>query len=458
MQKKTILLSVFVIVAFYGLVLILQKTATYSKTLSGATIVKTNAKTTINWVGHWLHEGDRKQLLTGIATEYAFANQDININLKYPEELYQGSDSLEIRFIIDQIKKPIPDFDIIRIKENYKAIATILNDAYWGEKYLVDFTHIPGFVERHQSFINLNDLSSKTGNILVGPYNEGQFWALYVNTDVAQKMGIKVKQYEMTFDDFLGYIKAVYEYNKSHNTSITAIFEDHFWISTETIFKHLFYSIIGNYENITQSSQLTTQKLDALLQCYKACEDLSKYQPISKARTSVVWSKDNCNILNDSCLFIVNGSWMYNIWSQNDKQKMKKILPCELPVFKPIDNYIGGYTSNWAVLKKSPHCEEAIKLLMYWTTPEIAERWARVTKCPSGVKGNMTTSSFGVEPFEDFMFTIEKKYGGRKFKEVDVKYILGEKNYRVPLHVIDVLEGKITAQSAFRDLKSKVIN
>jgi ABC-type glycerol-3-phosphate transport system substrate-binding protein len=409
----------------------------------------------INWVGHWMNEGARVKLVREVASEYEFRNQEIHINLKFPEEIYKADDSLEIQFILDQMRKPVADWDIIRIKEHYNAIAAILKDNDWGVKYLVDFSSVPGYFERHLAFVSSPLFKSHSGNICVGPYNEGQFWALYVNTSVAKKIGITVKQYDMTFDDFLSYIKVAYEYNRTHSNQITAIFEDRFWISTEAIWKRLFYSLLGSFDEL--NTKLTPEKLDAIKKCYEACEQIAKYDAIIKSRSKIDWGRDNDYPLKDSCLFFVNGSWMYNIWKIKDQEKMKSIMPCELPVFKPCDMCLGGYTSNWAVLKNAPHREEAIKLMMFWTEPKIAEKWARYTKCPSGVKGNLTTTAFGIEEYENFMYNIEKKYGGRKVSEVDNKIILGEKNFAVPLRIIDVLEGKLTAQKAFSDLKKQLV-
>jgi len=43
---------------------------------------------------------------------------------------------------------------------------------------------------------------------------------------------------------------------------------------------------------------------------------------------------------------------------------------------------------NLAVLKNSPHRDQAVKLLMSLNKPDVAEKWARYTKSPTGVKGN----------------------------------------------------------------------
>jgi hypothetical protein len=418
------------------------------------TLTKEDQIVQLNFIGHWKNEGTREKLVCEVANEFEFINQDIKINLKFPEELYNADDSLEIRFIIKQIQLPTAEWDIIRIKEHYYAIAKILNDPDWGEKYLIDFSKIPAFLDLHQSFINSELVKKRTGNICTGSYNEGFYWAIYTNTEVAKKIGIEVKQYDMTFEDLLSYVKAVDDYNKTNGTHIAAIFEDKNWISTETMFKRLCYSLIDNFEEIIDT-RLTRKKMDAVEKGYQACEQLSKYKPIIKSRMHISWGRDNDFPLKDSCLFFVNGSWMYNIWTKNDNVAIRKMLPCELPVFKSSDTYIGGYTANWAVPKNSPHLKEAIQMTLYWCRPDIAEKWARYTKCPSGVKGNLTMSSFGFDNYENFLFTIEKKYGGKKVHPISNSYLFGEKNYSLPLRVIEVLEGKMSADQAVNEFKQK---
>lgn len=420
----------------------------------GKFIKPVNYNVQINWIGQWAGEGDKEKFLLEFANEYEFINQDVKVNLKFRDKVYNSKD--ETAFILEQLKNPKPEWDILtRIHVNYNAIAAALNDPDWGEKYLVDFSKVPEFMESHKSFINTNMYKYRYGKVIFGPYNEGQLCDLYVNTEVAKKMAITVKQYGMTFDDFEGYLKAAYEYNKSHEY-IAPIFEDAAWIQSEIIFKQLFLSLMDNYQEVIETN-LTAKKLDALGKCYKACEQLSKYEPVIKNRMQMNWSRDNDFPLNDKCLFFPNYTFMYNIWKVKGKEKMFKMMPCELPVFKPSCAYLGGYVANFAVLKNSPHRDEAIKLMMYWCKPEIAEKWVRYTKSPSGVIGNLTTSSFGVDQFESFIYTIDKKYGTNTIQELDNQYFLGLKNFRIPYRVIEVLEGRMTAKAAIDELKRKLI-
>lgn len=410
----------------------------------------------LNMIGHWWDEGKREDLLRETANEFEFLNQGIKVNYKFPEEVYGGSDSLERDLIIKQTKMATAEWDIVRIKEHYPVISRSLNDPNWGSKYLVDFTKVEGFTETHLNTLNLQAQMKRTGNICVGPYNEGFYWALYVNSDVAKKIGINVKQYDMTFDDFLGYIKAVYEYNKANRTSVIPIFEDKNWISTETIFSRLCFSLMDNYDEIA-SDKFSNKKIDAIVRTYNDFEQLARYGAVRKDRSKLVWTRDNIYPLRDSCLFFVNGSWMYNIWHKKDKVAMRKMIPCELPVYKSSDTYIGGYTSNWAVMNNAPHKEAAIKFMLYWCRPEMSEKWVRYTKCPTGIKGNLVSNTFGLDVFEDFQFNIDKKYGSKRVAATDFTLLVGAENFNVKLNVIDVLQGTMTADEAIKILKKSIV-
>ena len=78
----------------------------------------------------------------------------------------------------------------------------------------MDFKNEPWFKEAHkESLFNGTHSSQSFGGIAPGAYIEGVWNVLYVSSIGEQKIGIKVKRYDMTLDDFSGYAKAVYSYN-----------------------------------------------------------------------------------------------------------------------------------------------------------------------------------------------------------------------------------------------------
>ncbi len=42
----------------------------------------------LNLIGHWFGEGKKEQFLKELVNEFEFTNQDVNVNMKYPEQIY----------------------------------------------------------------------------------------------------------------------------------------------------------------------------------------------------------------------------------------------------------------------------------------------------------------------------------------------------------------------------------
>ncbi len=212
-------------------------------------LLKQSTASEVNWVGHWRDEGDKGILVREVANEYEFLHQDVHVNLKFPEDLYGAGGPAEIDFIVSQLKKPNPDWDIIRLYGYFPEIGKILNEPDWTDKYLVDFSQVPGFIDSHYDFIRNKIYKKRFHNKFFGPYNEVQLAALFVNTEMAKKMGLAVKQFDMTFDDFVGYIKVADEYRKSHSDFVP--FFEYDWGKTTTMFRILFFSLMDNFDEIT---------------------------------------------------------------------------------------------------------------------------------------------------------------------------------------------------------------
>jgi ABC-type glycerol-3-phosphate transport system substrate-binding protein len=145
------------------------------------------------------------------------------------------------------------------------------------------------------------------------------------------------------------------------------------------------------------------------------------------------------------------------MWLARDSTKLKNMMPSELPVFKTSPAYIGGYFVTWAVLKKSPNRDKAVKFLLSINTPDVAEKWVRYTKSPTGIKGNLTTVNFGSDKFEDYQYMIEHKYGSHKTDVFNNSiYCLGKINENIPDHYLEVFSGQMTADQALTDIKRQL--
>ena len=113
----------------------------------------------------------------------------------------------------------------------------------------------------------------------------------------------------------------------------------------------------------------------------------------------------------------------------------------------------------FAVLKNSPVKDEAVKLMMSFSTPNVAEKWVRYAKGPSGIKGNISNAgdtNKDTTQFDTFITYITDKYGANVFDSKTVDYILGAKYKDLTLpftqHLGAVMDGKATADQAYAQI------
>jgi len=148
---------------------------------------------------------------------------------------------------------------------------------------------------------------------------------------------------------------------------------------------------------------------------------------------------------------------MYNIWEAESPEKTMNCYPNEFPTFNEVSIYPGAYQIMWAVLKNSPNRDEAVKFLLAMNTPDIAEMWVQYTKCPTGIKGNITDVSFGSDQFEGFSSYIQSHYGKNtyRFSEVVSRYIIGNSE-NLSTHYRDVMQGKMSADEAMKLIRKSL--
>jgi ABC-type glycerol-3-phosphate transport system substrate-binding protein len=166
--------------------------------------------------------------------------------------------------------------------------------------------------------------------------------------------------------------------------------------------------------------------------------------------------------LNDEVLFYVNGIWMYSQWMSIDEEKSKKMLPAELPVFKRVDFYQGGYIPVWAVWRDAPHKKEAIEFMKFWSRPQVADKWVKYTMAPTGIRGQLTTGTEGKHPFAVWQSKITNRYGGDIYYIPSTAYIFGEEKQNallldiVKVEILKLLDGETTAQDAYDRVMANV--
>jgi len=427
--------------------------------LNAKAIGKIEQTTTINFVGHWLGEGDREYLVRNIAREYELQNQNIKINLKFPEEIYY--DKLDRKsnekYTSKVIMEGITDWDILRINGEYSEVMAICKDPDWAKKHLVDFSQIEEFRKGTIPELLTDEAKAQWNGIIPGPWLEGQYWALWCNNKVAQKVGIQVKQFGMTFDDFAEYIKAVDQYNKNHPEDFIApVYESYVWKTAMAIAVNLYGSLLNDRDEFL-SNTITEKRLNAWEKTLEAIESISKYKPLKPDWRTTEWSTTTGSLINEKCLFYVNGSWMYNIWMGIDNQKTLNCMPAEFPGFLPLKFYPGAYQVTWGVLKNAPHRDEAVKFLLAMNKPSMAESWTRTTKCPTGIKGDLSNIAFGADQFENFSAHIQKNYGTKTFRYFESSaWFLDDKHSSTPNYFDEVIEGKMSAKEAITKIRNSI--
>ncbi len=461
-----IIIALIVVAAVSGAVLYLRfagsNLVSQTKLLDVAAVPAEDK--TINMIGQWQGEDKRENFLTETIKEFETRNPSDHVKIKWNGE-FDGGREGAIQATIDQFKTGHIAWDVIWLEPfYYQEIATGLNDRDWAKHFLVDFEAVPGFKDTQKSFI-LSDPQYRNhmNGVITGPYVEGFYQPLFYNKELANKIGLTVKGSGMTFDDLLGYFKQIDDYNKANHTSIPILYDSGdykggigYAPSTYNIFQSLFrseFSSLPEVENTVSSNS----KMVAVKKVLGSLEQLSKYKPLIAGWQGLDWYGTSYYVLDDKAVFTAAGpSSLYSHWHGIDPAKTMKMVPVELPVYQPVDHYMGGYNPMFAVAKDSPVRAEAVKLLMSFTTPNMAEKWIRYAKGPSGIKGNISKAggvSVQTDQFDNFITYITDKYGSNVFDSKTVDYILGDQykdlTLKFSIHLGDVMDGKATADAAY---------
>lgn len=419
------------------------------------------AQNQLNWMGHWLREDKREVLVREVAQEFSFLHQNIALKLKFWQELNLAHKPGTAKAIASAIRSGKLDWDIVWLDEDiYTLVSEELGNPKWGEQHLVNFEEVAGFTATQKPFI-IQDRSyrNQTGGFLVGPYIEGYYHALFYNKNVTDRIGINIKYQGMTFDDLLGYAESVNLYNRQTKNNIATFYESKDWTTLEILFQNLVKSEILDFKE-AKSEVRSSEKNAALFKTLQALETLGKFNPLIPSHRENNWANTRHLMLDDRALFYVNGTWMYSHWHGMDAQKMSKIVPVELPSFQKTNHYLGGYIPTWGVLKNSKNRDSAIKLLMNWCTPKVAEKWVRYTRNPTGIRGNLAVAESGIDSFGEFQSDITARYGANVHYSNYTGYLFGAKNRNLSkvLHqqIRNLLAGEITAKNSYQQILSKI--
>lgn len=414
---------------------------------------------TINMIGHWLDEGDRESFVRNIARVYEFENQEVKVNLKFPEEVYydHSDRASNEKYTARVVSENITDWDIVRLNGEYREVTNLLNDPNWAKDHFVDFSQIAEFCDGTYPELLTNDAKADWNGVVPGPYVEGQYWALWCNLDVAAKIGIEIKQFGMTFDDFASYLKALDTYNQNNpNDYVIPLYESYVWETAAALGINLYASLLDSPEEFLKPG-ITEKRLKAWGKTLTALESIAKYHPLHPSWKETSWGDSHNMMIDGECLFYINGSWMYNIWKGIDENKVLRCMPAEFPSFKPHKIYPAAYQVTWGVPKNAPNRDEAVKFLLALNKPNIAEMWSRYTKCPTGIKGNLAGANLGGDHYEEMAKYVQESFGSNTYRyNESSSWILDDKHAETLIYFKDVIQGEMTANQAMKAIRNSI--
>lgn len=421
----------------------------------------------INWIGHWKGEKAREDLIGRVKKDFEFIYPDVQIHLTYNVDLPGENSNHKIRVadtVISMIETDEIDWDIIYLDISvFEHISEKLGNTNWARDNLVNFAEVPGFEKTQKDFIISNPrYRERMGGILSGPFIEGYIQNPWFNSSLAEKIGIQVKEREMGFDDFLGYAKALHDYNIRNNSAIPFI-KLCTWNRLELFFETFFKSLFEDFSSAAEPV-FNQQKKDALLKTLRAFEALAQYQPIFNEDWEQLPMRDYIKqfLLEDDGLFITGGTYMHGHFSSLDAEQSAKLIPVETPILGKKNGIMADFTPTFAVMKKSPHRDIAVDFLLFLSKPEYAEQWVSTTKSPTGLKGHL--ADFAMEKtdiYEKFAMDMQEKYGSVPMASLrSPTYVFGVDSpvtiNELRLFLARILEGRLKAEDCYNELLSRL--
>lgn len=388
-------------------------------------------------MGHWKGEGLREQLVREVLDDFQFQNQDLDITFEFSADILpKKSTRDQADFIANTIRSGEVPWDVIWLDTSiYREVSVQLNDPNWGQKYLVDFSTISGFKETQKPFlVEGPDAFEKTGGIFAGPYIEGFFYALWYNTVVAEKLGLSIHEEEMTATDLLSYAKKVNEYNQTAAVPVSTFVD---------------FEQAGSIARMAYNLYLSapqTNDTDKIRQVLGTFESLSHLNPFFDNTETNTWQDAADRLMSDEALFLIEPTWRYNMLQRDNPGLLAKLRLAQLPGYGEQSFFVGGYTPVWAVMKNSPNRDAAVKLMRFWSRPEIAEKWVRYTKNPTGLAGNLYDPEYGNDLFAKYQ---RKLAAGRTLRPDLFALKQGEcPASQIFSNLYPILHGKMTAAEA----------
>lgn len=347
---------------------------------------------TLRWMGHWKNEGFREQLVQETLEDFRFVHQDIDVLFEFATDLLpEKSQISQASNIVNMIQSDSLQWDVIWLDPYiYTEVSRQLEDPLWGQKYLFDFWDVPAIRDAHRpELLHSPTFCQSTAGILTGPYIEGFLYCMWYNTETAAKLGLRIPEEEMTFDQLIHSLQRIHEYNQSASEPIFAFTKFRQGGSMARLAHNLLLSILPDNPTADEIHSAQKQTLEAIEQISTLCPQ----------QEDAPWEDAIEQLAANQSLFLIDSTWRYNALRQYSKALTAKIRPAQVPGFQKQTHYCGGFIPAWALLKDSPALEAGIELMKFWCRPTVTEKWVRGTKNPSGIIGSLYDPVYGNDPF-----------------------------------------------------------
>jgi hypothetical protein len=107
------------------------------------------------------------------------------------------------------------------------------------------------------------------------------------------------------------------------------------------------------------------------------------------------------------------------------------------------------------VPKNAKNVEVAKKMMKFISSGDVALKWEKYSKCPSGLKSRAAFNEFGTNAFSRFSQHIRQKYNNR-LEEVNLGKILFRTNNSIDFVPQKVVTGDISVTDAINYIKSQL--
>ena len=225
-MKKSI--ALLLLQAIFISIFIGCQSDTKNESQSKSRIADRSPKIKLKWLAQWYGEGKKETLIREIAREFSLLHQNIEIELVFPHQMAKIKPFISTsKYTTDAILKMVKynnwPYDIMLCDATlYKRVGDSLSNQAWGKEYLVNFREKPWLINSHkENFFGSNFHTEIYKGIAPGAFIEGVWNILYVSSFVENRLGIKVKQEDMSISDFYKYAQSVFKYNQSHTDKIT---------------------------------------------------------------------------------------------------------------------------------------------------------------------------------------------------------------------------------------------